>query len=239
MLKWIRMWLGAPFEALAEWWREWRKPRPPIQYVGPDGVGWRHPPNWLEADYADVGQHDTWKREMRIFLLRAHACAAQDFEDPGTRSIDLAAFRLAATGWSGSGHTETVSVLWPMDEQLAGACRRLGFVRLAEAAVEPMELTLEDLEAIHRAARRAAEREARRRAEVNGISSQNWNEQHNGGPFQPDPPSATLAAFDPGPFEPLSPWPPLQPLRLHDATDVLENRVDARHYMRLRRSPPS
>ena len=69
-------------------------PRPPIVYLDGDGVGWRKRPEWQDASSPDEGQHDWAKRQMRIFLWRAHQHLQREATtdvciESGVESIDM------------------------------------------------------------------------------------------------------------------------------------------------------
>lgn len=129
LLRWCPEWLGS---LLLKWkWgrrllgMEEAAERPPILWVDDSGGGWRQPPDWQEPHYEDIGQHDTWKREMRIFLWRVR----------GGGSPLPGVVNLRDVGLSDTSRPQAVPRLWPVGVQLAEASRRLGFLRLAQAAM--------------------------------------------------------------------------------------------------------
>lgn len=164
-----------------------RKPpeEAPIVYTDPNGVGWTRHPNWQDADAPDEGQHDCWKREMRVFLWRA----LHDHED---RRLDM---RLVGLGT----RVESVPNLFPVGMQLAEASRRLGFVSLAEAALPGV--TERELRVVYDRHETSVLREAGRRAAHNAQTLQAWDPIRMGGPFVSDGFNDTVAELTLGSFE--------------------------------------
>ena len=110
-------------------WRNWINPepstlleKPPLVYIDPLGQGWTRPPDYQDATAADEGQNDVWKRDLRFCLWRY----TNDMTEPGT-------FSLRDAGLSKYADFRDKGPLFPVGSDLACACRRLGFARLARA----------------------------------------------------------------------------------------------------------
>lgn len=105
-------------------------PLPQIVYTDDAGQGWTAHPDQHEAWAPDQGQHETWKREMRILLWRY----LNDHTKAGT-------VNLKDVGLSASPRSYPVGWLLPMGQELAHACRRLGFSQLAACAYPGLDST--------------------------------------------------------------------------------------------------
>ena len=179
-----------------------RRPRPAILYVDRDGVGGRKPPEWLSAQWPDEGQHESWKREMRVFLWRASAGM-----DAGPGMIDMHPLGL-------SRHRESVPYLWPVNLQLAEASRRLGFSALARAAMP--ELPVAELRVIYDRHELEVGIEARRRVDLNQKTEAAWDARRMGGPFTYESAEQTTAVLTLGPFDGPADAQPLHSVAIMD-----------------------
>jgi hypothetical protein len=188
-----RLYVKVWWAVATRWWRLTGKP--PIVYLDQDGCGWRELPDYADAHQPDWGQHETWKREMRVWLYRV-------LHDHVSLSLNM---KLVGLG----SRTESVPVLLPMGLQLADACRRLGYRQLAEAAVPDLGTWVSDPEeALLRAFTqnaRAVEEEADRREAMNARTRASWKPEHHGGAeFNPDSRETTVALLSVGEFDPAS-----------------------------------
>ena len=161
-------------------------PKPRLVYVDADGVGWCRRPDYQDASEPDTGQHDTWKREMRVFLFRA-----LNGESEASGMLDM---RRVGVGE----RMENVPNLYPMGMQVADACRRLGFSRLARSAMpgisgDALELFYEKHEA-------AVVREAERRFADCVKLRDGWDEARMGRPFLFESVEETVALLTVGPL---------------------------------------
>jgi hypothetical protein len=174
---------------------------PPIRHVDADGTGWRAPPDWHEPYQPDEGQHDMWKREMRLWLWRManhHEALRCNLRDAGITLRDQ---------WQNAG------ALLPAGMDLAMAARRLGFLRLAQAAMPNASPSfLASCWEQHEAAAKAqAADQYARCAEV----AKTWDPVTRGGPFRFDTEEQTLAMLTFGAFDVPPTVPPgreVQPL---------------------------
>lgn len=165
----------------------WVLRRPPILFVDADGVGWRKPPHWQDPTWPDEGQHDWAKIQMRIHLWRVvHGLP----ETPD--HLDMSEIGLG-------NRRGQVPYLWPLGNQLAEACRRLGYLRLAQAAASDFA-DGKDFRRAWTQACRAAEEEAKRREKVNERTAYNWDPEVNGELVTPSY-KETVAEFTPGAFD--------------------------------------
>lgn len=184
----------------------YRATLPPIRHVDADGTGWRAPPDWHEPYQPDEGQHDMWKREMRLWLWRMatkHEESRCNLRDAGVTVRDQ---------WQNAG------VRLPAGLDLAMACRRLGFLRLAQAAMpEASPSFLASCWEQHEAAARAqAAAQYARCAEI----AKTWDPVTRGGPFIFDTEEQTHAMLTFGAFDEPPAVPPgrtLQPLTVFRA----------------------
>lgn len=187
--------------------------KPEIRYVDADGVGWTATPDYHESWHPDEGQHETWKREMRIWLWHA--------QHPSARSVDLRDLGLSRTPRV---QPLPLSPL-PMGSDLAASCRRLGFARLALAAgARDMGWTFDAIKDLHEHHEDAVFVEARRRFEVNTARAKTWDVPARG-PFIFDSAVDTVALLSCGEFGgPLIPQgrtlAPLEPLRVSADADA-------------------
>jgi len=207
MPRWLVRYLLAPLTRLYDWLFHRSKPATWLApYVDPYGQGWRKPPEWLDPQYPDEGQHDWAKRELRIAIYRVvHGLSPE----PGV--LDIRKLHAGP-------RTETVPRLWPLGQQLAAACRNLGFLRLAHAAARDL-CDDEALLAFWEMANAEVAIEVTRRKEHNDETAAIWDPVKMGGPFTPDPPEHTLATLSLGPFDPVPDLAaPLRPFDLVTAT---------------------
>lgn len=204
LLAWVR---GEPERALPE-----------IVYVDRDGVGWRERPEWQDADQPDRGQHDCWKRDMRVFLYRA-------LLPDGAGEARVLDMRVVGLG----NLVEIVPTLYPLGQQVADACRRLGFAELSRAAMPG--LGDDDLRAIYDRQERAVAAEAERRRLVVAATGATWDEARMGYPHQHDDEEQTVALLTVGPFSRPG-GAPLLPLALDvpagNTDEFTARRVDGR-----------
>lgn len=141
----------------------------------------------------DCGQHDVWKRQMRLdlwrFLHGKHAAGLIDLREVGLRSPS-----------KGAGEcVDFHSALFPLKPDACAASRRLGFRRLCVAtglAHSENDPELSEFYAAHNAAARA---EAERAFAVNKATAQSWPEAR--GPFVYDSVEVTLSILALGPFD--------------------------------------
>lgn len=183
-------------------------PAPPIVFTDESGVGWREMPDYLDPWYADRGQHDTWKREMRLAVLRWR----KGNTTQGT--VDLRDY-----GLSEQPRRTPVPMLIPFHVQLADACRRLGFYPLYLSAVEDGEE--EEARALWLAAEAGATAEAEARFARNSAVASKWDVATRG-PFVFESVEEVRAMHTCGPFlGDATPRPrsPLLPLVLQAASD--------------------
>jgi hypothetical protein len=172
---------------------------PPIVYVDRDGVGWTRHPEWLLGEYPDEGQHDIWKREMRVFLWRA----LHGPEEAGSMNIRVVGLE---------DRLETIPTLFPVGQQLAEASQRLGFMRLARAAMP--EIADADLLKVHAKHEQAVKAEADRRHAHNTKTAETW--PTHAGPFHFDSREQTIALLTLGPPNGKPNNAPLNPINLKE-----------------------
>lgn len=173
--------------------------KPPIKYIDGTGTGWREAPDYNEAWAPDHGQHEVWKREMRVWIWRVSRgmtapCAVNLF-DVGLSSVP---------DFRHYGYADLMGL------DLASVSRRLGFVYLAQAAYPDMDTaTLRIAYEMHEANVHA---EAERRAKLNAEHAATWNPDK--GPHVTDTFDQTVEVLTAGPFDgaPLPPGKVRQPL---------------------------
>ncbi len=188
------------------------KSLPPIVYVDRDGVGWTRHPDWLNGTHPDEGQHDSWKRDLRIFLWRA----AHGLPDtPGSLNLKVLGLE---------DRYETVPFLMPVGQQLAEASRRLGFYQLAKAAMP--EILDEDLQAVYARHELAVKAEAERMFAHNTKTLGTWDPVRMGGEFRFETVDQTVEMLTLGPFDGKPDNAPLKPLDLSQ-TSVSPDRFTA------------
>lgn len=186
--------------------------KPPIRYTDPDGVGWRAPPDWHEPYTPDEGQHDMWKREMRLWLWRmrtGHEASRCNLKDAGIAVRDQ---------WQNAGF------LLPAGSELASAARRLGFLRLARAATgEDPQWGTDELRMYYDRHQAAARALAQELYTGNAERAKTWDTVARG-PFNFDSEETTFSMLDFGSFmaDPFVPdgkaLQPLKPFELPTAS---------------------
>jgi hypothetical protein len=142
-------------------------PKPPIKFVDSEGVGWRERPDYMEPWQPDTGQHETWKREMRVAVLRWRR------GERGQGNVNLAAYDLGE-------RNVPVPMLFPLHMQLADACRRLGFSQLAECSVPDAPMTREEIERFWTEQETAAATEAELREARGRATASTWDTTSRG-----------------------------------------------------------
>lgn len=173
--------------------------RPRELYVDESGVSWPRHPNYQDPDQPDEGQHDVWKKDLRIAIWRfQHSLYA-----PGSINLEPVGF---------GRRSEAVPHLFPLGEQLAAKCRTLGFLNLAKAAMP--EATEYDLRKFQEANEQAVRDEAQARY-MRGLRTQEtWDPVKMGYSFEAPSVQETIQSLTTGPFvgatetaEPLTPVP--------------------------------
>jgi len=188
-------------------WRNWLNPsplleKPPLVYVDPNGQGWTRSPDYQDAEAPDDGQNDVWKWEMRFAMWRY----VNGYTGAGSYSLRDA-------GLSPHADIRGRGPLFPLGTDLACACRRLGYVRLAMATGLFDRSHRDDTESV--LAGFYDENEAAVRAEAedqharNVATHANWNE--NRGPFTFDTVEQTISMYTLGPVDAHANVPPMRP----------------------------
>lgn len=155
-------------------------------YVDQNGVAWPRHPDHQNVDQPDEGQHDIWKKDMRIFLWRA----LWGPEEPGVMALEPLGF---------GRRTETVPVLYPVGEQLAAQARKFGFPNLARAAMP--EITEAQILNIYHRNEVAVRAEAQLRAERGARVATTWDEARMGYAYQVPLAEDVVAQLTLGPCE--------------------------------------
>lgn len=168
-------------------------------YIDADGVPWPQHPNYQDADLPDIGQHDIWKKDMRIFLWRTIHGPKQ----AGAMALEPLGF---------GRRSEVVPVLFPVGDQLAAQSRKFGFLNLARAAMP--EATDEQLRWAYERHEIAVREEARARRERAERHAANWDESRMGYPYQCDTEDQTVSQLTLGSYTPVPGATTLQPLSL-------------------------
>lgn len=177
-------------------------PGAPARYISPDGaeyVLFARPADYQDADKPDDGQHDVWKKDLRIALWRSIHGPVQ----PGL--MDMSPLGLGR-------RSEQVPVLYPFGEQLAGECRKLGYLNLARAAMP--EASDDEIQQAYHNNAQAVRDEAARRAQLNAATSASWDTARMGGRFSPETEDQTIASLSLGPLQNPPGVAILKPLRL-------------------------
>ena len=171
-----------------------RYPLPPAEplqlYIDENGVPWPRHPDHQNADQPDEGQHDIWKKDMRIFLWRTIHGPEQAGSMP-----------LAALGFGR--RSEVVPVLFPVGEQLAAQSRKFGFLNLACAAMP--EATPEQLRWAYERNEIAVLEEARVRRVRNERTAATWDVARMGYDHQYEEEAQTIAQLTLGAYMPAPP----------------------------------
>ena len=192
-LTWLRgLWLS--FLLLTR--RRWLAP-----YVDDQGQGWRERPDWQDATAPDRGQHESWKRDMRIFL---HRYRNRLPEAPGVLPLSEVGL---------GDRLEQVPVLFPVGLQLAAVSRKLGYLALARAAMPEAEEAA--LLAAYSENEHRVQLEAVRRFAQNRKTAESWSPAWGG--FNPDSEEETVTLLTLGPLESVAGAAPLEPIRLSAA----------------------
>lgn len=167
----------------------WSEPPnlPPIVYTDESGVGWTRAPDYQEAWSEDIGQHDTWKREMRLAYLRWTR-----------KEYDMGGADLRDYGLSASPRRVPIPPLFPLHTQLAEACRRLGFMQLFISA-NP-DATAEDANRMWEEQEAVAQETADTRYNARVLLKSTWDEVARG-PCDVTPYADILRLLSVGPFE--------------------------------------
>lgn len=201
MIAALRQWLYEVWMAFREWLGAvpaLEEERPPIVWTDATGQGWRAAPDWQEAWSIDVGQHETWKIEMRVWLWRMTHDRTNTVIDYGEPSLGIS---------PRTDPRQTGNVMPLMSEQLAQACRRLGYARLAEAAIGHgpylLELPKGAVERYYDEHEAAVNKEAQRRDTQNRATAERWNPAM--GTFTYETVEQTIDALTAGPFGGPSP----------------------------------
>lgn len=183
-------------------------PGAPARYASSDGaeyVLFARPADYQDADKPDEGQHDIWKKDLRIALWRTiHGPAEPGFMDMSPLGLGK--------------RSEQVPVLYPFGEQLAGMCRKLGFLNLARAAMP--EATEDQIRYAHSRNEIAIKEEATRRAQLNAATLASWDAARMGGRFSPETEDQTVSSLSLGPFQNPPGVAPLKPLKLRSTDPV-------------------
>lgn len=114
--------LRAAWNWLTSW--RWGVPPPPMLYTDPSGQGWAQAPDYQESHAPDIGQHDVWKRELRLALWRY-----------SQGKYDQAMYDRRDAGITRFSDPKVYGPLFPVMADVSCACRRVGFARLARAAM--------------------------------------------------------------------------------------------------------
>lgn len=180
------------------------QPQPPTVFVDDSGVAWPRHPDYQNADKPDEGQHDVWKKDLRIALWRF----LNDRTTPGVLNLEPLGF---------GRRSESVPVLFPVGEQLAQKCRTLGFFNLAKASMP--EATLDELNRFHAANEQAVQVEAQARFERTSATAKSWDATRMGYAYTAPTFQETVQALTLGPFTGASDSAePLQPIPLEQTT---------------------
>lgn len=137
-------------------------PKPPIKFVDSEGVGWRERPDYMEPWQPDTGQHETWKREMRLAVLRWRR------GEYAQGNVNLADYDLGE-------RNVPIPMLFPLHMQLSDACRRLGFAQLAACSVPDAPLSREEIERMWAEQEAAAVAEADLREARGRATAATWD----------------------------------------------------------------
>lgn len=189
-------------------WRNWINPvplleKPPLVYTDPNGQGWTRSPDYQDAEAPDDGQNDVWKAEMRMAMWRY----VNGHVGSGAYSLRDAGLSTHAADIRGKGP------LFPLGTDLACACRRLGYVRLAMATGLFERSHRDDIESVLAGFYDENEDAVRVEAEAqyarNLVTLANWNE--NRGPFTFDTVEQTISMYTLGPVDGHSEAPPMRP----------------------------
>lgn len=178
-------WLSSLFPWL---FRRSEPAAPPAVIPGPDS----HLPT-----APDVGQHDVWKRQMRLDLWRFLNGVA----DPGV--IDLRDVGLRSPTKGAHECRDYYGALLPLSPDICAASKRIGFRRLCMATglIEtPVSFDSEaHMLGLYNLHLEAARREADRMYRLNTETAKNWPAAR--GPFVYDSVEITLSILSPGPFD--------------------------------------
>lgn len=189
------------------------------EYVTPEGDAYTlfaHRPNYHDADQPDEGQHDVWKKDLRIAIWRY----LHGTPEPGT--LSLAPLGLGP-------RTERVPVLFPLGEQLAEVSRKFGFLNLAEAAMP--EAKREQLVEFYQQNAAAVRVEAAERCARNAATGETWDESRMGRTFTFDSESQVIRALSLGPLERPAGAVVLNPIKLRQPP------IDYRNLTAVRKTP--
>jgi len=202
-------------------WRNWINPvpllpdvKPPLVYTDPHGQGWTRAPDYQDAEAPDDGQNDVWKRELRFSMWRY----VNGLVEPGT-------FSLRDAGLSKYADLRSKGPLFPLGGDLACACRRLGFARLARATGVFQHGDLFDSDTVIAAFYSENEAAVIIEAEAQharaSATAANWNEAARG-PFAFDTIEQTIALYTLGPINGHADAPPMRPYSLTIAPPVAD-----------------
>lgn len=190
-------------------------------YTDTQGVTHRGRPDEHQPWVEDFGQHDVHKFDLYVWLWRMEHGHTADVVDLRDVFGDTASPRFdGRERLPEQARRVRVGPLLPMPQDLARACQRLGFARLAESVSQTPcfeSAVASKAWSDHEAAVRA---EAERRHGVNAVTAQGWDEVRMGGPFKSESIEDTIAMFTAGPFggptlpegrvlQPLKPWIPV------------------------------